>query len=206
MGNLYIFGDSFSGRNGILPYQEYFVKYTKNEDDLDWATLVSQELNLNLINLAFGGISNDKIIDSIIENFDKISKNDIIILGKTFYHRFDIPNINDSKLITIAPNPSNLLSTEYGKMEIESLSYVSTLMESKFFKERQELRFSFLKKMFMRNDVVNFFTWDVTTMWNKFETIWTETNGEILDHHWSYKGHKDFAKYILNKVNNGNII
>jgi hypothetical protein len=200
MHKLYIFGDSFSAGNGVLPYEEYRVKYQKNSDDLMWAELLANELNMELVNLAMGSYSNEKIIDNIISNYNNISKNDIVIIGKTFYHRFDIPNFENNKLISLAPSPENLLGENYNKFEIESISYLASLMDSKLFKQRQDMRFEFFNKLLIKKGIHRCIIWDVQSDWNKYETIAIATNNEIYDHHWSYEGHRNFKNNLLNSI------
>jgi hypothetical protein len=62
--------------------------------------------------------------------------------------------------------------------------------------KQMEKRFKFLKNI-MDNyvGVKSCVLWSVY-LYQKFETITEVTNGEIDDHHWSYKGHYDFFKYI----------
>lgn len=203
MNNMYIFGDSFSAGNGALSEDEYFKKYTKNVTDLIWPKILANEFKMNLFNYAFGGVSNDKILDTIIKTYRTLKKGDIVIIGKTFYHRFDIPNTHNTGFTTIAPNPENLLSSYYNDDEKEKIAYMSTLMDSKLFKVRQDSRFNFIKNILMERELNKCIIWDVQTTWNDYETIWKATDGEIKDHHWSYKGHKDFSEYILKTFFNG---
>jgi hypothetical protein len=197
---LWTFGDSFTYGNGCLPNNIYTAQYKKSDKDKIWPEIVSTELNFQLKNIGMGMFSNDKIIDSIIENYEYINKNDIVIIGKTFYHRFDIPNFENNELITISPNPENFLSQNYTKSEIQSISYFSSIMDSNLFKKRQDIRFDFLEKLLIKKQVKKCIIWDVATTWDLYQTIRTETNNEIYDHHWSYKGHYDFSNYILNKL------
>lgn len=203
MNNIYIFGDSFSAGNGALSEDEYFLKHKKTTDDLPWGETLANKLKMSLINSAFGGYSNDKILDSVIKKYESINSGDVVIIGKTFYHRFDIPNKNSTSLITLAPNPDNLLSNNYTNDEKEKITYLSTLMDSKLFKYRQDLRFDFIKNLLMKKNVEKCIIWDVQTTWNDYETIWKATDGEIKDHHWSYKGHRDFTDNILKTFFNG---
>ena len=200
INTLWTFGDSFTYGNGCLPKNIYAIQYKKSDKDKIWPEIVSTELNFKLKNIGMGMFSNDKIIDSIIENYEYINKNDIVIVGKTFYHRFDIPNFENNKLITISPNPKNILSENYNKSEIESISYFSSIMDSNLFKKRQDSRFDFLEKLLIKKQVKKCIIWDVATTWDLYQTIAIETNNEIYDHHWSYKGHYDFSNHILNKI------
>ena len=78
-------------------------------------------------------------------------------------------------------------------------------MDSNLFKKRQNSRFDFFKKLFVKKSV-KCIIWDVTTEWNLYQTIAIETNNEIYDHHWSYKGHRDFSNHILNKIKTDKLI
>ena len=188
MKNLWVFGDSFTYGNGCLLGDPYEKKYRASNDEKIWPVIVSEKLGMNLKNKGFGLYSNDKIIDTIIENYDYISEGDLVILGKTFYSRFDIP-INNH-LITLSP-------TNLPPYEDEFLNELIICMNSKLFEDRQMKRFDFFKNQLEKRGVF-FLTWDVETEWYSYETIKSVTSGEIIDLHWSYKGHNDFSKRILN--------
>jgi len=199
MNKLFAFGCSFTAGNGCLVGEEYTEKYKSNEYDLIWPEIISNQIGYELINYGMGGYSNDKIFDTILNVYDKINENDYVIIEMSFHHRYDIPNSKDESLLTIAPNPSNLLVNEYSKNEIEHITYVSTLMQSNLFKKRNINRFNFLQKLLLNTKKVkNCLIWDVEENINNFEKIVDVTNGEINDHHWSYEGHRSFAKHLLN--------
>jgi hypothetical protein len=198
MSTLWTFGDSFTYGHGCRPdgpLLEYYNNYKAESDDI-WPEIVSTKLNLKLKNIGMGLFSNDKIIDSIIENYEYINQNDIVIIGKTFYSRFDIP-YNDT-LITLS-------TVNLPKDNNKFLNDVIVLMDSNLFKKRQNSRFDFFKKLFVKKSV-KCIIWDVTTEWNLYQTIAIETNNEIYDHHWSYKGHRDFSNHILNKIKTDKLI
>ena len=201
INTIWTFGDSFTHGNGCLSNNIYATQYKKSNEDKIWPEIVASKLNFQLKNIGMGMFSNDKIIDSIIENYEYINKNDIVIIGKTFYHRFDIPNFENNKLITLAPNSENILSQYYTKSEIESILPLCSIMDSNLFEKRQNIRFDFLKKLLIKKQVKKCIIWDVATTWDLYQTIAAETNNEIYDYHWSYKGHLDFSKYILNIIN-----
>ena len=90
MNKLFTFGDSFTF-NKSYQEDEYSISYRKL-NDFHWTEVVASNLNLQLVNFGYGSLSNDRIIDSILEKHHLIGENDFVIIGKTFYHRFDIPN------------------------------------------------------------------------------------------------------------------
>lgn len=191
MSKLFLFGDSFTAGNGCLPEEEYTVNYKKNSNDLIWGELLAKGLDLSLTNYGMGLFSNDKIIDSIIDNYDYINKNDLVIIGTTFYSRFDIPY--EGKLITLStinlPDDNN-----------KFLNDIIVIMDDELLKNRQLKRILFIKSLLEKKGVKSII-WEVEKVWNDYETIAIATNNEIFDHHWSYKGHKDFAKYMLCNIN-----
>ena len=74
-------------------------------------------------------------------------------------------------------------------------------MESNLFKNRNINRFNFIKDILLKTKKVNkCLIWDVETEINRFEKIIDVTNNEIIDHHWSYRGHRDFSNEILNRL------
>ena len=191
MSKLWVFGDSFTAGNGCLHNEEY-TKYKESDDDLLWPEIMANTLNLELINRGMGAYSNDKIIDTIIEDYNLINKNDLVIIGTTFYNRFDIP-INNT-LLTLSP--TNLPDSNQ-----ELLLHFISIMDSDLLKKRHKLRIDFLKQQLIKEEA-KCLIWEVETHWNLYENIKIATEDKIKDYHWSYKGHKDFANYILNIVNN----
>ena len=192
MNKLWVFGDSFTAGNGCL-HNEAYTKYKESDNDLVWPEIVANRLNLELINRGMGAYSNDKIIDIIIEDYNLINKNDLIIIGSTFYNRFDIPNNNT--LLTLSP--TNLPDSNQ-----ELLLHFISIMDSDLLKKRHKLRIDFLKQQLIKEEA-KCLIWEVETHWNLYENIKIATEDKIKDYHWSYKGHKDFANYILNIINNG---
>lgn len=191
MSQLWVFGDSFTAGNGCLLNEDY-TRYKISNEDLVWPEIIANKLNFKLINLGMGAYSNDKIIDSIIENYNLINSDDLIIIGSTFYNRFDVPN-NDG-LLTISP--TNLPTNQ------ELLLHFVSIMDSDLLKKRHKLRIDFLKQQIIEKGA-KCLVWEVETEWTEYENIKIATEGEIKDLHWSYKGHKDFANYVLNIINNG---
>ena len=118
MNNLFTFGCSFTHGNGCLPDEVYHKSYYKNENDLIWPEIIAKEIGYKLHNYGLGAISNDVIFDNIIERFDEVSEGDIIIIQKTFTHRFDIaptrkrtqPYIR--QFLTVTPNSYESLKYE----------------------------------------------------------------------------------------------
>lgn len=212
MKNLFTFGCSFTGGNGCLSHEDYAKKYKLGDDHLIWPEIIAKELQLNLFNAGLGDIGNDKILDSVIDAYDLIDRGDIVIIEKTFTHRFDIPykpnkpnkpnksNLKD-RFLTITPwSGDELLKQGYTSDEITHILYHTYLLDGIVNEARTAKRFEFLKKVLFNKSVKNCIMWDVMEHHTQFERIIDITAGEIKDEHWSYKGHRDFSKLIINKI------
>lgn len=207
MRKLFTFGDSFTF-NKMHEECEYSLKY-KKDGDMYWPNILSNELNLELHNFGYGSLSNDRILDSIYENIHLINANDVVIIGKSFHNRFDIPNDEYNtksdmiyKFTTITPNSIELLNRlGFSKEESIHIDFYAQLYSHDNFIKRHNLRFEFIKKFLKNIGVTNCFFWEVEDNWQKYENIKTNTNGDINDLHWSYKGHRDFANMLISTFN-----
>lgn len=208
MRKLWTFGCSFTHGDGCFEYDEYYKKYKKTDDDLTWNMRLAKEFNMELANKGYGGISNDKIMDKIISCWDDIQENDIVIISKTFNHRFDFPTREESnEFTTLVYNPGKSNRDKwfesatrylYTKSQIEAIkSFSLEFSDHQAYSKRVDLRFEFIKTRLLKDKLVKqCIIWDVGSIWDSFETIVQATNGEIQDSHWSYKGHEDFSNYI----------
>ena len=203
--NLFVYGCSFTDGVGCREGHQYHDVY-KTDGDLMWTEIIAEKTNSNLFNYGQGLFSNDNILDSIASSFDLIKSGDIVIIEKTFHQRFNIPDLDDKRLITYNIHPERLLNDfypvsdgkKYTKFEKEAITYVALLMDSDLLTNRYNLRVEFLEKVFERIGV-KCIVWELEPIWSNFETIHKLTNGVMDDHHWSYKGHKDFADYLMKK-------
>ena len=206
--NLFVYGCSYTRCFECNEDHIYKQKYKKSEDDTGWPDIIAKKFDLNLYNYGAGLNSNDKIFDSIINSFSLIKENDIVIIERTFNHRYDIPDLDNKQLITMAPNPENLLrgfwptdsDKAYTKKEIEHLTYMSVLMESDLLRERYKKRFEFIQKVLIDyKKVKKCIVWDLETV-PLINSIYVATNGLVEDHHWSFQGCKDFSELILEQL------
>jgi hypothetical protein len=212
MNKLFTFGDSFTF-NKTHEEDEYSILY-RQLNDFHWAEIIASKLNLELVNFGYGSLSNDRIIDSILENHHLISENDFVIIGKTFYHRFDIPNNENTKLplykrfTTITPAAYDLLiRLGFSKEEGEHIIYFLNLVNDQSFIDRTNFRYEFIQKFLYSKKINNCIFWEVADLWTSFEDIKTATTNKINDNHWSFKGHRDFANHLMvNFINDKKLI
>jgi hypothetical protein len=209
MNTLHTFGDSFTFGHGCVEncsFKEYYT-YKKKDDDI-WPNHLAKRLEMNISNYGKTAFCNEQIFDSILKNFDSIKENDIVIIEKTYHDRLSIPNDSDwistlSIEYTTEAWWKTKLEKIFSKEEMETLiNFQYYFSPKKLYEKRNNDRFNFLKKILVNNTKVKeCIIWDMPKIYNSFETIKTATNGEFIDFHFSFKGHKQFAEYIENIIN-----
>jgi hypothetical protein len=214
MATLWTFGDSFTAGAGCvenIPIRDgdckYYNEYKKPDSDI-WPNILGKAIGYTVKNIGKNGASNDYILDSIIDNFNMIESNDVVIIEKTFYQRFDVPKLNTNEFHTQYGEGLHILSTDlkinkYNKdnFEIETiLNYAVLFSDHKLFKERQDKRFEFIETI-LKNKIHKILIWDVLdVIGGKFETIAQHTNRKIKDYHFSFTGHKQFSDFLYKKL------
>jgi hypothetical protein len=214
MSTLWTFGDSQTYGHGCRPNSagdEYYNQYKEDGDDI-WPVLLANKLNLNCKNMGIAGASNDTIVDTIIDNFNKIKKGDVVIIGKTFYERFDVPNKVDNILQPIFGEISSndirwenwLKSNDRTAEEMVTLvNFIYYYATDPLYEKRQNKRFDFIKSQ-LKEKGVSVFEWkndDKNTI--LFDRIDNHTKGKIQDKHYSFRGHMDFSNYMYALIQNG---
>lgn len=208
MNKLWVFGDSMTYGHGCRPdgpLNEYYYNYKKEGDDI-WPNIVANNFNLKCVNMAIGGCSNDIIIDEVIKNFDKINVNDIVIIGKSFSQRYDIPKPKSNKWFTVIGHTNSeyieMIIKLYGKKIFELLiNFCYHFSQNEKYKIRQNNRIEFLGKLFKSKNI-KCIIWGIEENKIDLDRIIYATNGKIKDYHFSFYGHKQFADKIINKLNN----
>ena len=216
MCTLWTFGDSFTAGDGCVSDliirdggDKYYQEYKTRERDV-WPNLLGKMMNLKVMNIGKSGASNDYILDSIIDNFDSISSEDVVIIGKTFYERFDVPKLNTDEFHTqygesLYVMNIDLKNNKYDKdkLEIQTiLNYGVLFASNNLFKKRQDKRFNFIEKQ-LRKRINRILSWHVSDFTKSvIETISEHTEGKINDYHFSFNGHKELSKIFYKKLNN----
>jgi hypothetical protein len=214
MQTIWTFGDSFTFGDGCREDKgirdgdtNYYQKYNKEEYDI-WPNLLSNMVGCNIKNMSKSGASNDYIIDSIIDVYDLINKNDIVIIQKTFFERFDVPFLNKTGWHTqygesLYTLDLDLKKNKYDKNKVELetiLNYGVSFASNKLFKERQDKRFNFLKDQ-LKYKVNNVFIWDIDdNIRTSINTISQHSNNEFIDYHFSFLGHIQFANILYKTI------
>lgn len=217
MNNCYFFGDSFTSMNVLQ--SSWYMEYVKNKTgsikasryiyEKRWSTLMSNELEVNEYNFGKDGISNDEIINIILENIPNMNSGDYCFIQSTVptrimgYNKFteQIQSINTEHLYDESQLKENVKEYVDSQNDITSLvDYITDniLSNSKSWDDYYFQKYNTICDILNDKGVnVVFFTYE---FWNKFETIKEETNGTINDDHWSPKGNESFFKFLLNEI------
>lgn len=203
MKNLFTFGDSNTAGDPCFPGRKYYDNYTKTEEDIIWPKIIARDLNLNLVNYGLGGSSNDTIFDTVLKKWDEIQRGDTVIISKSFYHRFDITDPTGKYFVQV--NPMMLLYpmiSPFSKEDVEHITHTMMLMDTQVNRNRQDMRFDFLKQMLIeQKKVKTCILWGIQD--NNLpvtENIIEATNGDIDDYHWSYAGHRVIGEWMKIKI------
>tara|TARA_X000001316_G_C918283_1_gene32448 strand:- start:326 stop:865 length:540 start_codon:yes stop_codon:yes gene_type:complete len=174
--NAFFFGDSFTFGHGVEPNQS-------------WAYHIFKFLKAkNFINLGVNGFSNESIFNSIIDNFYQIEKDDIVFIFLTKSDRFTYVEDSEFKDYVVKDSVNPILD-KYWYNFIHPFS--KTLLMQKDIKQAKFFQSVIPSKSYLLN------RWDYL---GKFETIKKASNKRIKDSHWSPKGHRDFADYIIKEL------
>ena len=201
---LYIFGDSFSAgfsfeSNWTNPYVNW-----KGYTPKGFGEIISQKLNLELINLAENASDNYSILQKFCDNVKNIKKNDLVIIGWSSPLRFRLVS-ND--WITILPNYDKFSTKEIDKTKISESTLIEILLNRDDIRYCNEVN-SWIKLLNnLDKNIIHWTPFDqrLDCMFlNKFETIVTETNGELNDWHFSENGHLQLSDLFISKFKKKN--
>ena len=121
---LFIFGCSYSSKfeySGInTDYKNYLNGWPKS-----WSEILSDKMELELVNHAKGGKSNDSIFEDFCKESTKIQKGDVVIIGWSYINRFRICSTEDNKDywvdVSIHDSESILEQTNFSKRTVEEI-------------------------------------------------------------------------------------
>lgn len=202
MKTLWIFGDSFSTPyqvgpgNWVLPYIEWKGYIPKHFGDI-----IANQLRVDIKHFGIGGTGNDTIFEMVLKQAPNIRKGDIVIIGWSKIHRFRLAD-STKGFTTILPNFKFEKNIPFiSKNTIEEILVNRSLSGYEY-----ELydRVKFLNWLF--NDMI-LIQW--TPFWDTGIKIWSdsglstitnETDGLIVDEHYSELGHKQLTNKFLEMI------
>lgn len=210
MSTLWTFGDSFTFGHACRKdcHVKTYYEYKKEGDDI-WPNHLSRMLKYDVINLGKNGVSNDYIFDSIIQNYDKISEGDIVIIGKTLYGRVEVPSKTNEWVRVLSKLEKKdwwIIDKNNGFDEFELktiIDYQYLFSENELYVKRHNQRFEFIKNLLINHKKIkNCFLWQIQE--NRFiesiERIIDATKYKVKDYHFSFKGHMDFANFLYSQL------
>jgi hypothetical protein len=219
MSKLWAFGDSMTFGHGCNELchsetKEEYLPYKKEGDDV-WVNHLGKLLDHEVKNLGKNGASNDYIFDTIIDNFDDIKENDVVVINMTLHGRMEVPFGDD--IMNVLSSYENAIKIVGESKEKDSDEKIETILNfqyhfsnHQFYKERHRKRFKFIKDRLKEDKKVKFvYMWsleDDDAIYRSFQTIKDDTKGKINDTHFSFNGHLNFAHYIHSSMDNKKLI
>lgn len=225
MNTLWAFGDSMTFGHGCniecdSKTRINYLPFKKDGDDI-WTNHLAKFLNYDVQNLGKNGASNDYIFDCIIDNYNSIKPNDVVVINMTLHGRMEVPFKNGTYSILsgyennkvflsdIEFKPDNIIpqrAKEDGGEKIEALiNFQYHFSNHQFYKDRHIKRFDFIKQRLLNELKVKYvYIWsleDDLRVYASFETINKATNGVVKDTHFSFNGHFNFAHFLYNTIN-----
>lgn len=211
---LWTFGDSFT--------ESFSKKYPWKDKYLSWkgytpkvyGEIISDELELKHINLSIGGADNYTILESIISVLNRITPNDIIIIGWSSTTRFRVVN-KVNTFCTIRPNflsETFELNKDLSYLELSNstLEEICINRNNNIYINELNNYIKLLNFSFSSNKIIHWspFSQDKqglnTTLktLTKYELVNDETNGFVDDTHFGENAHKVLSKQLIDIINN----
>ena len=200
MATLWTFGDSMTAGYTIgSGWADDYIAWKGYKPKI-YPEIISEKLELELVNLAKGGYDNYSIFETLCANVDKIKEDDVLIFGWSSLSRIRLATKYDTWQ-SFVPNYNNNM------LEMENIS-LNTL------EELYVNRTSGLYKDELNNwiKLINHLMTNITIHWtyfieaadcillDKFQTVSMETKKQVNDHHYSEKGQSDLSIFLLNEI------
>lgn len=200
MKRLYVFGDSFTDPN-IISNNKSYIKW-KGYTPKTFHEIISERLNLEVVNFAKSfGMDNYTIFQELCNNINALDDSIVIInWGETT--RFRMVDSSTRKWRTILH--SNSMRTMKGLPFVNGVSddairEIFDNRKDKLWVTEVNSWINLINKA-LSNSTVVYWTWCCE---DKRESITEETNGEVVDFHYSENGHRQLAEWILTQIENG---
>lgn len=214
MSRIWVFGDSFSESFGVGMHEQHNWR----QRYVDWkgyapkvfGEIISEQMGLPLTNSALGGVDNNHVFHTFCNIYDRIHKNDIVIIGWTNQERFRLasknnnwgyflPNYRKSGL-----NLSKVLES-FEFITEETIDSILLNRSSDIYTNELTNIIRFINRILEKNIVVHW-GWDPRIektgafYSGSHNTIAMETNNVVDDPHWSEIGHVSFAELLFKKI------
>jgi hypothetical protein len=211
MSNLFIYGcsNSVSYDDESSYWAKDYIKW-KGYTPKVYGDLISDELKLNQVNYSKSGTNNYSIFQKICETFKDVNKDDVVIIQWTQISRFRLVN-KFNEWEDFYADISHYTEKVKKCNDICKHTISEILVNRNNDKHLEEVRSweELLKSVFKNNKLLFWSPFDNVSGHGKIlkslETITMETNGKVLDPHFSENGHKNLSDFLLNKIDDNRI-
>jgi hypothetical protein len=218
MSKLWVFGDSFtegfdeSTYYSKIPMPDYVKKYIDYKGYIPKAfnIILADKLNIETTNFAIGGADNYTIFHTIIKNIEKISKDDIVIIGWSSVLRIRVAKRNNT-FASIQAWMERLTDDMLRDRGIDvSQKTIRELFANRtssvYIDEINDL-IKVLKLLLKEQKIINWspfydnFKWGMNIMpIELLGTISNETNYKVVDGHFGEESHTALADYFYDLI------
>lgn len=205
---LWIFGDSFSvpfkrveNEHPYVPFKGYLPKI--------YSEIISEKLDLELMDMSHGGCSNYDIFHTFIKNIDKIGDGDILIFGWTQIIRFRIASSRNDfydVIIAVAEHMKSLIDIPTQSLwDItinrsnntiyydELCDFIKIIKQSKL--NCKILHWTWVEPRYKDEYENNFY--NLLIPYKKYKTIKEETDDKVNDFHYGEMAHEELSNDLL---------
>jgi hypothetical protein len=200
MKRLHVFGDSFTDAN-IISNNKSYLKW-KGYTPKTFHEIISETLNLEVINYAKSfGMDNYTIFQHICDNVNDLDGS-IVVINWSEPIRFRMVDTSTQKWKTIIPE--SVMRLNKGLPYVNGV--INETIDNVFINRENQLWLTEINSWInlinkaLHNSVVIHWSWYNN---NDRETITKETNGDVIDFHYSEKGHTQLAEWIIKQIENG---
>lgn len=216
MATLWLFGDSNTALYTHTTIENAYMKeYSEYLGHLPehFSLKLGKSLNMNVINRGVGGIDNNHIFETIIEEIDNFKKGDIILVGWTDPVRYRIVDNNKQGFVFVLPNnvpkmddisEDCLISLSLNRSDdlfINEILNWSKLLKYTL-KDINIIFWSFLEILKDRKDILNVVKIAAHYGFGFLSPIKFETEGKVSDGHLGEKGNETLYKSLLHYIQN----
>ena len=203
MKRIYVFGDSFTDAN-IISNNKSYLQW-KGYTPKTFHQIISKKLDLEVVNFSKSyGMDNYTIFQEICDNINQMDGS-IVIINWSEPIRFRMVDTSTQKWRTIIP--SSVMRLKRGLPYVngvmnETIDDIFINRENQLWLTEINSWINIINKALLNCTVVHW-TWYNNT---ERETITEETNGDVVDFHYSEKGHLQLSEWILKQISDGGYI
>lgn len=209
----WFFGCSFTEH--LLPTGTTNIHDVPIEKYIPWTSRVCSHYGWKECNMGKGGSSNENILNTLIKYMSLIKDGDVVFLTDTIITRIEgvSQTGNDNKIITfngdsIFDSPNDVdtelpIKKQNFKVFVNYLHDFIVKYEDTWTEYWISLLIGLADELRNRNVEVYFWShrlWNTYPAPRLFNRITEETNGIVNDGHWGGIGNREFAEYMINRI------